>query len=47
MTGYVVHCSQAHQLPRQIGGAFQTLARCRTLTRLSTFIEPAHDPGQL
>jgi hypothetical protein len=25
MTGYVVHHSQSRQLPRQIGGAFQTL----------------------
>ena len=33
MTGYVVHCSRAHRLPRQIGGAFQTLAQAEAAAR--------------
>jgi hypothetical protein len=33
MTGYVVHCSRAHRLPRQIGRAFQTLAEAEAAAR--------------
>ncbi len=33
MTGYVVHYSQAHQLPRQIGGPFETLAQAVAAAR--------------
>jgi hypothetical protein len=33
MTGYVVHYSQAHQLPRQIGGLFETLAQAEAAAR--------------
>ena len=33
MTGYIVHYSEAHQLPRQIGGAFETLAQAEAAAR--------------
>ena len=33
MTGYVVHCSKAHQLPRQIDGEFETLAQAEAAAR--------------
>ena len=33
MTGYIVHYSRAHQLPRQIDGAFETLAQAMAAAR--------------
>jgi hypothetical protein len=33
MTGYIVHYSEAHHLPRQIGGVFETLAQAEITAR--------------
>jgi hypothetical protein len=33
MTGYLVHYSEAHRLPRQIGSVFETLAQAEVAAR--------------
>jgi hypothetical protein len=46
VTGYVVHYSQAQQLPRQIGGAFQTLEQAEAAARKAGAIGEGERSGR-
>jgi hypothetical protein len=46
MTGYVVHYSQAHELPRQIGDAFQTFEQAEAAARKAGAIGEGERSGR-
>ena len=46
MSQYVVHYSRAHQLPRQIGGTFQTLTQAEAAARKAGAIGTGQRSGR-